>query len=146
MITDMCDETQPGSASGESIGARIARYRADKGMSASRLAMEAEISKSYLSSLEAGGEAHRRPSADVLYRIASALGVTMADLLGRSVASEPPRQMPEGLLEFAAGEGLLPGDVEMLASIHFRGEQPRTPERWKFIYQAIRMSEGLDKH
>jgi transcriptional regulator with XRE-family HTH domain len=131
--------------SANSVGARIARYRADKNMSATRLAFEAEISKSYLSSIEAEGAPHRRPSADVLYRIAKALGVTMADLLGRSIAPEVPAELPEGLQEFAAEENLLRGDVEMLASIHFRGERPRTPERWRFIYQAIRISEGLDK-
>ena len=36
-------------------------------------------------------------------------------------------------------------DIEMLASIEFRGEKPKTPERWAFIYQAIRNSVAMDK-
>jgi hypothetical protein len=29
--------------------------------------------------------------------------------------------------------------------IKFRGEAPRTPDRWRFIYRAIRNSSGMDR-
>ena len=32
----------------------------------------------------------------------------------------------------------------MLAGIAFRGEAPRTKERWAFIYDAIKNSAGMD--
>lgn len=32
----------------------------------------------------------------------------------------------------------------MLASIQFRGEQPRTKERWRYIYTAITTSRAID--
>lgn len=42
-------------------------------------------------------------------------------------------------------EGLPEADVLMLASIEFRGEAPRTKERWRYIYNAIETSRGLDR-
>jgi hypothetical protein len=39
--------------------------------------------------------------------------------------------VPEGLREFAEEEGLPEADLQMLASIQVRGEQPRTKERWR---------------
>ena len=136
------ERSEPGTP--ETIGMRIARFREDCGLTAAQLAVEAQISKSYLSALESGDEAHRRPSGDTLYRIATALGVTIADLLGRTVTPVGTEPLPDGLLEFARREGLPQADLEMLASIHFRGAKPKTPERWQFIYQAIKMSGSLD--
>jgi transcriptional regulator with XRE-family HTH domain len=129
----------------ETIGARIARFRTDRGLTPTQLALEAQISKSYLSALESGDEAHRRPSGDTLYRIATALGVAIADLLGHAITSAADEPWPDGLLEFARRDGLPQADLEMLASIHFRGDKPKTPERWQFIYQAIKMSGPLDR-
>lgn len=130
----------------ETVGERIRRYRADKGITAAELAERAGVSKSYLSELEtaAAQEARRGPSADVLYRIAKALGVAMSDLLGRPVITAPTTKRPASLANFARKHRLPAGDVEMLASIQFRGEPPASEERWSFIYQAIRGSEALD--
>jgi hypothetical protein len=36
-------------------------------------------------------------------------------------------------------------DVEMLASIKSRGEAPHRPDRWRFIYHAIRNSSSMDR-
>jgi len=120
------------------------RFREERGMSLSQLAEKAGVSKGYLSSLENEPEA-RRPSAETLYALASALGVTMADLMGRRLLSASATQVPESLKEFAAELGLPEADVQMLASIQFRGEQPRTKERWRYIYNAIRTSELIDR-
>jgi len=124
------------------MGALIRSYRADRGMTQTALARAAEISKTYLSELE-GGQG-TRPSADVLLRLADALGVSIADLLGRSVVATSSQELPPGLLEFAQAEGLPDGDVRMLASIHFRGDPPKTARRWQIIYDTIRMSATLE--
>ena len=63
------------------LGDRIRQRRADTGLSAAELARRAAISKGYLSVIERGGSV--RPSADVLARLATALGTTIADLLGQ---------------------------------------------------------------
>ncbi|MGD0273112.1 MAG: helix-turn-helix transcriptional regulator [Gaiellaceae bacterium] len=129
----------------ESLGQRIRRFREERGMSASTLATEAHISKSYLSELETGRGSAGNPSAEKLYRIATALGVAMSDLLGRAVTTTPGDKRPESLVEFARAQSLPESDIEMLASIQFRGEKPKTPERWAFIYQAIRNSASMDR-
>ncbi|MGV9643319.1 helix-turn-helix domain-containing protein [Streptomyces sp. NPDC003514] len=126
------------------VGVRIRRYRQERDLSLSQLAERASVSKGYLSTLENNPEA-RRPSAETLYAIAEALGVTMSDLLGRKLLSAPSTQIPDSLGEFAEQEHLPEADVRMLSQIQFRGEPPRTKERWQYIYTAIRTSESLDE-
>lgn len=131
------------------MGGRIRKFRNEKGLNLSQLADRAEVSKSYLSALEnsdASMHAARRPSAETLYAIAQALGVTMADLLGRKALARPDNTPPQSLIKFANQYGLPAADVRMLSAIKFRGEPPRTVERWQHIYNAIRMSESMDKN
>ena len=128
----------------EQLGDRIRRYREDKGFSLSELAKRADVSKGYVWSLENEAD-HNRPSAQTLYAIAKALGVTMSDLLGEKLIVEPDWNVPPSLRDFADEIGLLQADVQMLASIKFRGEKPKTRDRWRHIYEAIRMSASLDK-
>jgi transcriptional regulator with XRE-family HTH domain len=124
------------------IGARIRRYRQDRGMSLTELANQAGVSKSHLSVIENGTGS--RPGARVLYALATALGVTLADLLGRTLRPADAVDISPSLLEFAARQQLPETDVQMLAGIQFRGEQPQTTERWAYIYNAISTSRQLD--
>lgn len=126
------------------IGERIMRFRQEAGLSLNELAKRTDIAKSYLWSLENDPSASR-PSGEALYLIAEALGVTMSDLLGRKLLSEPTHEVPKSLKEFAREMKLPAADVRMLASIRFRGEQPQTKERWAFIYDAIRTSRMIDR-
>lgn len=120
-------------------GERIKRRREEKGIPAAELARRAEISKGYLSELERGQTT--RPSGAVLFRIAKALGTTVADLLGEEI--QPANSAaPAGLLAFAQKAGLPDEDVQMLAQIRFRGEQPDTEDDWRFLYESIRRSLG----
>jgi transcriptional regulator with XRE-family HTH domain len=125
------------------VGARIKRYREEKGLSLSALAANADMSKSYLHKLENDATDHR-PSAETLYALAQSLGVTMSDLLGRQLLTSARREVSKALADFAAEEKLPQADVQMLASIEFRGEVPKTKERWRYIYQAIKTSSSLD--
>jgi len=124
----------------ETVGARIRRFRTDLGMSLSDVAERAEVAKGYLSVLEnEESDAARRPSGATLLRVAAALGVTIADLIGEAPTSAGPA-LPPGLREFAEANDLPEADVHMLAQIEFRGRRPNSPEAWQFIYQAIRRS------
>lgn len=123
------------------IGRRISTLRNDRGLSLGELATQSGVSKSYLSTVEKGSGS--RPGAAILHKIADALGVTLADLIGREVRAEP-QAVPGELLEFALERRLPQRDVEMLAGIVFRGQPPRTKERWAYIYNAISMSAALD--
>lgn len=125
------------------LGARVKKHRLERGLNLSELAAAARLSKSYVSSIEAGDTP--RPSGETLYAIAEALGVTMSDLLGRRLLTETQQEQPESLLEFASEHQLPEADVRMLASIRFRGGQPKTKERWAHIYSAIRQTEWMDK-
>ena len=142
------NRTEPSSPDGTpdyaAIGARIRAFRKDHGMSLTELATTAGVSKSHLSALENGTGA--RPGAAILHKIAVALGVTLADLIGTEVRPQTPTQVPASLLEFAKAQHLPHADIDMLASIAFRGEQPRTPERWAYIYTAIKTSASLDSN
>lgn len=130
------------------VGGRIRRYRQERRLSLSQLAEQAEVSKGYLSTLENNddtGTQSRRPSAETLYAIAKVLGVTISDLLGRKLLTTPNNEIPESLRQFAREEDLPEADVVMLAAIKFRGEAPRTVDRWRYIYTAIRTSESIDE-
>jgi len=132
-------------ANNKSIGTRIKRYREERGMSATELATAAKISKSYLSELEHPKEGTKQPSASKLYAIAKALGVAMSDLLGKPIITAPRKKPPASLQKFVERHPEVPqGDIEMLSQIQFRGESPRSIERWEFIYQAIRNSKAMD--
>ena len=128
---------------GEQLGDRIRLYRKEKGLSLTELATASGVSKGYLSSLENDPD-DKRPSAQTLYAVATALGVAMSDLLGEKLIITPSIEVAESLRVFADEERLPEADVQMLASIQFRGDRPKTPGRWRHIYEAIKMSRTLD--
>ncbi len=105
---------------------------------------EAEISKGYLWSLE-HEDTSSRPSANTLFAISEALGVLISDLLGRALTHDlGDDEIPESLREFAERNDLPDVDIQMLASVRFRGEGPTTARRWEYIYNAIRHSQPMD--
>ncbi len=120
---------------------RIKQRREEKNLSATELARQANISKGYLSEIEnvKEGKNAPRPSGDVLYRLATVLGTTIADLLEREVRPAS-RAIPPDLHTFAQEAGLPDEDVHMLAQIRFRGEQPRSVDDWRFLYESIKRS------
>jgi transcriptional regulator with XRE-family HTH domain len=124
------------------LGDRLKRFRAAAGMTQAEVARAADVSGAYLSELEAGHG--RRPSGKVLLRIAEALDVTIAELLGRDIAPAAEPTMSASLRAFIKEHRLDPADARMLASIRFRGEPPRTARRWAMIYDAIVASRSFD--
>lgn len=123
------------------VGPNIRRFREEAGISLSELATRANVSKGYLSAIEnEDPDNPKRPSGQSLLRIAEALGVTIADILGDHTASTEPPTISPSLREFAEREGLPESDIHMLAQIEFRGEQPKTPDAWSFLYRAIKAS------
>jgi transcriptional regulator with XRE-family HTH domain len=124
-------------------GDLVRKYRTDRGLTLTALATQAGLSKSFVSSIENGETP--RPSAKTLYAIAEVLGVTMSDLLGRRLLTDIEPERPESLQAFAREHKISEADVRMLATINFRGEQPKTKERWAHIYSAIRGTEWMDQ-
>jgi transcriptional regulator with XRE-family HTH domain len=123
---------------------REERHRA--GLSLARLAEMSGVSRTYLLKLEKDEASN--PSLEVLRRLADALEITVADLLGT-----PPMQfqlddavLPQSLRAFADETQLPPKELQMLASIRWRkSEEPKTSERWRFILDSLKASRQLDE-
>jgi transcriptional regulator with XRE-family HTH domain len=126
-----------------SLSEKIRQLRKQKGLSLNKLAEDAGVSKAYLSQLENG--VSKQPSADVLFKIASALATTIADLLDKPirVSATDFNDIPSGLRELIDKRGeeldIREEDIRMLRNIQYRGRQPKTADEWEYVLQSIRM-------
>ena len=126
------------------LGQKIRQLREENGLSLNGLAEEASISKAYLSQLE--NDVSKQPSAEILLKIASALGITIADILDQPVRvyaeDFEDEDIPNALREFIDERGealdIQKEDVRMLMNIRYRGNQPKAIEEWEHILQTIR--------
>src|SRR5689334_11277939 len=64
-----------------SLAKRLRKFRDSQELSLDEVATRAKISKTYLWELEKDTSGERKPSAEILLRIANVLSVTIADLL-----------------------------------------------------------------
>jgi transcriptional regulator with XRE-family HTH domain len=127
------------------IGRCLREEREKAGLSLAQLASRSGLTKTYLVRLE---NQAANPSIEVLGRIAEALDLTIADLLGgpviRYVGDE--EGLPTSLRAFAEQAHLSTSDLTMLASIRWReGERPQTVDRWEYVYRSLVMSRQIDK-
>ena len=130
------------------IGARIRSLRLERGLTLPQLAEKAEVSIGLLSQLENADEGTANPNLQTLRKIATALRVTIADLLGKSVAKSRaivPEKLDAGLQKFlekarkqgmAVDEAVLQGCYAMQE----RDGAPKTAEDWEFLYKTIKMN------
>lgn len=123
---------------------QIRKRRREQGISLTELARRSRISKGYLSQLENSSRGPR-PSAEVLYRIAFALGTSVGTLMEKQVGSSQDEltDIPQGLRNLALAENLSEEVVRMLAQITYRGHRPDTTDDWKFLYESIKRSMRL---
>ena len=125
------------------LSQKIRQLREEKGLSLNKLAEIAGISKAYLSQLE--NNVSKQPSAEILFKIATALGTTIADLLEKPVRvySDDFQEVPKGLRKLIDERGktldIREEDVKMLMNIRYRGNQPKTVEDWEHILRTIRI-------
>lgn len=134
------------------IGENIKTYRTLHGLSLPRLAEQAGVSKAFLWEIENGNS--KRPGAEVLSKIADALGITIAHLMGKeSKTVSPPLVEPEineALRAFIEerkrqGQPLDPEEIQSLSYVQMRGGRPRTREQWALIYGLLKETTG-DRH
>lgn len=130
-----------------SIAVRLRQFREARGLSLDELATKADLSKTYLWELERDLAAAKKPSADVLLRVAAALSVTIADLLDLPTVTAPAGtvEIPASLQAFRErmeklGAPLADEDVRDLAMMKFRGGQPQTTDEWHQVYLAFSSS------
>jgi transcriptional regulator with XRE-family HTH domain len=126
------------------LAKRLRQLRESKNLSLDELAKQAGISKQYLWELEKDAAGEKKPSADVLLRIAEALSVTIADLLDRPSVQveERPVELPKALQEFRdrmvkLKTPLSDEDLRDLALMKFRGGQPQTADEWHQLYLTL---------
>jgi transcriptional regulator with XRE-family HTH domain len=124
-----------------SLADNIRKLRENKDLSLEQLAALAKISKTYLWELERDTSGEKKPSADVLLRIANALSTTLADLLslGTVRIEEAEVELPPSLVEFQSRMAdqkmpLSEDDLRDLAMMKFRGGQPQTADQWHQLY------------
>jgi transcriptional regulator with XRE-family HTH domain len=135
------------------LAARIRELRESKGFSLEELASMAKISKTYLWELERDTAGVKKPSADVLMKIANALSTTIADLMSLpSVRNKESRveEIPASLKEFRdrmkhLGNELSEADVRDLAQMRFRGGQPQSVDEWHALYLVLAKSTRKQK-
>jgi transcriptional regulator with XRE-family HTH domain len=132
-----------------SIARRLRQIRESHGLSLDDVATDANISKTYLWELEQDTAGEKRPSADVLVRIAAALSVTIADLLALPTTQvrDAAAELPPSLREFRErmkklGSPLSDPDVRDLALTKFRGRQPQTSDEWLQLYLTLLAMAG----
>src|SRR4051812_45025063 len=116
----------------------LRKQRARAALSLTDLSSVTGISRPYLVRLENDPEAN--PSLDVLHRLAEALDVTIAELLGRPAITIDAESLdiPSTLRAYADEVGLPRQELLTLASIRWRrGEEPQTTERWRFVRDSL---------
>lgn len=136
-----------------SLADRIRELRLQAGMSLEDLAEKAGVSKTYLWELEKDLSGEKKPSADVLLRVATALSTTIADLLDLPAVRSDDEQIEisQSLKEFndrmkKQKMPLSNEDLRDLATMKFRGGQPRTVDEWQQLYlllSTIRRKKNL---
>lgn len=126
------------------LAKQLRKLRENKGLSLDDVARKANISKTYLWELERDTEKAKKPSADVLMRIAEALSTTLAELLSLPTvqAEQGPIEIPRSLREFqkqmdALGQSLSESDLRDLALMKFRGGQPESVAEWHQLYLIL---------
>jgi transcriptional regulator with XRE-family HTH domain len=116
------------------LGRQVKKRRQELGLSQESVATQAIISRNYLSIIERG-EANN-VSVSVLGQLASALGMSPAELINESPPSET--LISPALREFGLKDGLSFAVIDRLARIPRRGQEPRTAQEWRKLYDAVR--------
>jgi transcriptional regulator with XRE-family HTH domain len=136
-----------------SLAQRIREAREAADLTLEELAERAEVSKTYVWELEKDEAGEKKPSAEILLRIANALSVTLAELLGLPTVrvKEKKTVLSRSLVEFKKrmddlGKSLSEEDLQELASMSFRGGRPRTADEWHDLYFTLERMGRRKKH
>jgi transcriptional regulator with XRE-family HTH domain len=135
-LTNQAETTNQGALNqgGMSFGDRVKAQRKAQKLSQQELAKLVGISRNYLSEIERG------ESTNLSWQVRDKL----SSVLGLENSSQPSEaeDLPPGLAEFAAAAQLPPGDIQMLAGLQYRGQQPSTADKWELLYNVIKMTVG----
>ena len=131
------------------IGDNIKKYREIRGITLPDLAVKAGVSKAFVWEIESGNS--KRPGAEILFKIAEALGVTIAHLMGTQIHKEArdmiEPEINDGLRAFInerklQGHPLEPEEIKSLSFVQLKGGRPTTKEQWALIYGMLKEITG----
>jgi transcriptional regulator with XRE-family HTH domain len=118
------------------VGEWVHEFRQRRGWSLQTLATRAHISKAYLLKLEKGAA---NPTEDVIKRLAAALDVRAAVLLGEVADPTAPQvELSPSLREFVVAEKPEPDLLAAMCALDFRGQPPETAREWRQIYRVMK--------
>lgn len=128
-----------------SLADRLLQARKDAELTLDQLAEASGLSKTYLWELENDKEAVKKPSADTLIKLVTPLRTTIADLLGLPTVqvNNLTVEVSNSLLEFCdwmrqTGRELSDDEIRDLATMRFRGGQPKSRDDWDDLYRTLR--------
>lgn len=128
-----------------SLAERLKRARKDAGLTLDQLAEASGLSKTYLWELENDRDGLKKPSADTLMKLVTPLRVTIADLLNLPSVKVNNRsvEISKSLRDFCnwmkqTGRALTQEEVNDLATMRFRGGQPKTRDDWDDLYRTLK--------
>ena len=128
-----------------SLAERLREARKEVGLTLDQLSEESGLSKTYLWELENDKESQKKPSADTLIKLVTPLRTTIADLLGRPTVqvAEQKVEISDSLQEFCkwmekTERKLSKIEIQDLATMRFRGGQPKTVDDWDDLYRTLK--------
>ena len=116
------------------LGKEVATRRRELEWSQDQLAEKAGVSRTYISLIERGEAPNI--TRGVLEKLAAALVTSVHVLLGQP--EQDDLLIPPALKKFAIDAQLTVDVVEKLVRLPRRGREPRTPEEWQALYDAIK--------
>lgn len=119
------------------LGQRIKQRREQLGMGQTELAGQVGVTRQTIAKLE--DDPTQNPKLDNLRRIASALGVSVAYLIGEG------HPVPENLRSLALNNGILYKDLDPLLLMNFEGKESRTEEEWRHLLESAKKFPDLYK-
>jgi transcriptional regulator with XRE-family HTH domain len=128
-----------------SLAQRLRDARKDAGLTLEQLSEASGVSKTYLWELENDEDGLKKPSAEVLLKIAVPLRTTIASLLDQPVVqvNQLKVDISPSAVEFRdfmvrIGEQLTEDEFRDLATMRFRGGQPKTKDDWHDLYRTLK--------
>jgi len=119
------------------LGERIKQLRDQRGFNHTELAKRAGVSSTTIKNLEDNPD--QNPTLDNLRGIASALGVTVAYLIGEG------HPIPENLRLLAIENGILYKDLDRLLLMDIEDKESTTREEWRHLLSSAKMFPSLYK-
>lgn len=116
------------------FGRQVQRKRKEMGISQEELARQAGLSRNYISIIERGEATN--VSMRIINSIALVLGTEPRELVTSD--DQDPSLIPPSLRQLALADGLSYETVERLARIPRRGQEPKTVETWRALFDAVR--------